>query len=404
MAGAGRSYHRAVRDRRLGIVALAASLVLVCGTPTARVAEAALPGALDDRAFWALVTEFSEPNGYFRSDNLVSNETEFQHVVPSLKTEHTPASAYVGVGPDQNFTYLAALKPRIAFIVDVRRQNMLLQLMYKAIVEMSPTRAEFLSRLFARGAPPRPSTTETAEQLFTAVDAPSPDAGTCDANLAAIQQRLTGKHHFRLSREDLASIEYVYRAFCDAGPEIRYSFGRGPGWLPFPSYRDLMTERDGGGVNQSYLATEANYRALRDLESRNLIVPIVGDFGGPKALRSGAAYLRAHRATVTAFYTSNVEQYLFRDDQWQRFYANVGAMPLTPSSTFIRAVFNNIGIRAYVLTPAPYPLPAPPQPPYGPRSLTVLNPIVDLLAAVQAGRIQSYRDVIELSLNSANGK
>ena len=375
--------------------------MLLCGTPTARVAEAALPGSLDDRAFWSLVTEYSEPNGYFRSDNLVSNETEFQHVVPTLKTEHTPASAYVGVGPDQNFTYLAALKPRIAFIVDVRRQNMLLQLMYKAVIEMSPTRSEFLARLFARGGSVRPSTTETAEQLFTAIDAPAPDDHACDANLTAIDQRLISRHHFRLSREDLSTIEYVYRAFCDAGPEIRYSFGRGPGWLPFPSFRDLMTERDGGGVNQSYLANEANYRALRDLETRNLIVPIVGDFAGPKALRSVGAYLRSHRATVTAFYTSNVEQYLFRDDEWQRFYANVGSMPLTPSSTFIRAVFNNIGMRAYVLTPAPYPLPNPPQPAYGPRSLTLLNPIADLLSAVQAGRIQSYRDVVELSMNSS---
>jgi hypothetical protein len=394
-----------VRDRRVGLIGLAASFVLLCGTPTARVAEAALPGSLDDRAFWSLVTEFSEPNGYFRSDNLVSNETEFQHVVPVLKTDHTPASAYVGVGPDQNFTYLAALRPRIAFIVDVRRQNMLLQLMYKAIIEMSPTRAEFLGRHFARGGGKvRPSTTETPEQLFAAIEAPSPDARACDANLASIEQRLTGRHHFRLTRDDLASLEYVYRAFCDAGPEIRYSFGRGPGWLPFPSFRDLMVEHDGTGTNQSYLANESNYRALRELQVHNLIVPIVGDFAGPKALRSVGAYLRSHRATVTAFYTSNVEQYLFRDDDWQRFYANVGSMPLTPSSTFIRAVFNNIGLRAFVYTPAPYPLPSPPQPAYGPRSLTLLNPIPDLLAAVQAGKVQSYRDVVEFSMNAAGVK
>lgn len=393
-----------MQNRRLGLIALAASLVLLCGTPTDRVAEAALPGAIDDRAFWSLVTEFSEPNGYFRSDNLVSNETEFQHVVPALKAEHTPASAYVGVGPDQNFTYLVALQPRIAFIVDVRRQNLVLQLMYKALIEMSPTRSEFLSRLFARGGSNvRPSSTETPEQLFAAVDTPSPDPRGCDANLASIEQRLTKKHHFRLGRDDLASLEYVYRAFCDAGPDIRYSFGRGPGWLPFPTYRDLMMENDGAGSNQSYLASEANYRALRDLETKNLIVPIVGDFSGPKALRSVGAYLRSHRATVTAFYTSNVEQYLFRDDEWQRFYANVGAMPLTPSSTFIRAVFNNIGLRGYVYTPAPYPLPAPSQP-YGPRSLTLLNPIPELLAAVQGGKVQSYRDVVELSLAAPSGK
>jgi hypothetical protein len=150
-------------------------------------------------------------------------------------------------------------------------------------------------------------------------------------------------------------------------------------------------------VHRSYLATEENYRALRDLELRNLVVPIVGDFAGPKALRSIGAYLREHGATVTAFYTSNVEQYLFRGDEWQRFYANVASMPRTPRSTFIRAVFNNIGLRGFMYTPAPYPLPAPPQNAYGPRSVTLLNPIDELLAAYDAGRVQSYRDLIELS-------
>jgi len=345
------------------------------------------------------VTQFSEEGGFFRSDNLVSNETEFQHVVPALRAEHTPASAYVGVGPDQNFTYLVALQPAIAFIVDIRRQNLLLQLMYKAVVELSPTRADFLTRLFARP-PARAPAGDSAEALFAAIEDAKPDTRGCDRNLEDIERQLTRKHRFRLAKDDLASLDYVYHAFCEAGPDLRYSFGRGPGWLPFPSYHDLMVERDGAGVNQSYLASDANYRVLRDLEMRNLIVPIVGDFAGPKALRSVGAYLRAHRATVTAFYTSNVEQYLFRDADWQRFYGNVGAMPLTPSSTFIRAVFNNIGLRPFV-TPAPYPLP---QPAYGPRSLTLLNPIPDLLAAVQAGKVQSYRDVVELSLSSSNLK
>jgi hypothetical protein len=160
-----------------------------------------------------------------------------------------------------------------------------------------------------------------------------------------------------------------------------------------------MVEHDGSGVNRAYLASEANYATLRDLEVRNLIVPIVGDFAGPKALRSVGAYLRSHRATLSAFYTSNVEQYLFRGSDWQRFYANVGAMPLTPKSTFIRAVFNNIGFRTYAFTPAPYPL--PPQAPAGPRSLSLLNPVADLLAAVQAGRVQSYRELVDFSLSGA---
>ena len=79
------------------------------------------------------------------------------------------------------------------------------------------------------------------------------------------------------------------------------------------------------------------------MEQRNLIVPLVGDFAGPKALRSVARYLDLHHATVSVFYTSNVEQYLFRGDLWQRFYSNVGALPIDARSTFVRAYFNNQG-------------------------------------------------------------
>jgi hypothetical protein len=380
------------RSLRYGILTLVAAWALLCGTPAPHAVSHELPDRLTDAAFWAIVTEFSEPGGYFRSDNLVSNETTFQHVIPTLQQNATPASAYVGVGPEQNFTYLVALKPRIAFIVDIRRQNLLLHLMYKALIEMSPSRADFLSRLFSREKPKNLNSGMSARALFGAFDAVQPDVGTFDQNLREVTRRLTRQHRFSLSSDDLRSIDYVYRSFFGAGPDIRYSFGRGPGWLPFPSFRDLMTEADAQGVARSYLASEENYQTLRDMELRNVIVPVVGDFGGPKALRSVGAYLRARNGTVTAFYTSNVEQYLFRGDDWQRFYSNVGLLPIDERSTFIRSFFNNIGFRGYQFQTAPYPPPGP-----GPRSQTLLNSVLDLLAAYQAGRVQSYRDVIELS-------
>jgi hypothetical protein len=380
------------RPLRYGILTLVTAWLLLCGTPAPRVTGEGLPDRIEDRAFWAIVTDFSEPGGYFRSDNLVSNETTFQHVIPALQQHATPASAYLGVGPDQNFTYLVALRPRIAFIVDIRRQNMLLHLMYKALMEMSPTRADFLSHLFSREKPAGASTALAADALFAAFEGSQPDAAAFERNLREIDRRLLRQHHFTLSSEDLRAIDYVYRSFFTSGPDIRYSFGRGPGWLPFPSYRDLMIETDGQGSSRSYLASEENYQWLRDLEVRNLIVPLVGDFAGPKALRAVGAYLRARSGTVTAFYTSNVEQYLFRGDEWQRFYSNVGTLPIDERSTFIRSFFNNISFRGYQFQPAPFPPMGP-----GPRSQTLLNSILDLLGAYQAGRIQGYRDVIELS-------
>jgi hypothetical protein len=311
-----------------------------------------------------------------------------------------PASAYVGVGPDQNFTYIVALKPQIAFIVDIRRQNMLLHLMYKALIELSADRVEFLSRLFSRPKPPGlRSATAAPETLLAGFQLEEPDPVAFERNRADVRTQLLRRHGFPLSLMDLAAVDYVYRAFYSAGPEIRYSFGRGSGWQPFPSYRDLMVETDASGGQRSYIANEANYETLKDLESRNLIVPLVGDFAGPRALRSVGRYLDMHHATVSAFYTSNVEQYLFRGDAWQRFYDNVAALPIDSHSTFVRAFFNNAG-RGFIFQA---PLPARPREPrpqlglQGPRSETLLNPISTLLAAYAEGHITSYYDVVELS-------
>ena len=124
-----------------------------------------LPTSVSDKDFWAMVDGFSEPGGSFASDNIISNEIAFQHVIPELK-RNGQQGAYLGVGPEQNFTYITALKPGMAFIIDIRRQNLLLHLMYKALVEMSADRADFMSRLFARPRPAGATGNRTARGLF----------------------------------------------------------------------------------------------------------------------------------------------------------------------------------------------------------------------------------------------
>ena len=47
-------------------------------------------------------------------------------------------------------------------------------------------------------------------------------------------------------------------------------------------------------------------------------------------------------AVVSAFYLSNVEQYLTRDGRWSAFCGNVATLPLDRSSTFIRSVRNGM--------------------------------------------------------------
>ena len=308
-----------------------------------------LPTRVSDREFWKMVSEFSEPNGFFRSDNLLSNEFRLQDVIPDLLKTAKTGGVYMGVGPEQNFTYIAALKPALAFIVDIRRGNLDLQLLYKALFELSAERAEFVSRLFARERPEGLNAQSTVQDIFAAyAHLPKSDA-LYAKTLKAIQNHLATKHGFTLSKEDLDGIEYVYQAFATFGPEIQYSstgragfgggFGGGYG-PPFPqiSYADLMTATDTDGRARGYLAEEGSFAFLKKLETNNLIVPVVGDFAGPKAIRSVGLYLKEKGATVSAFYLSNVEMYLMRSGSWDSFCANVATLPLDGTSTFVRSL------------------------------------------------------------------
>ena len=345
----------------------------------------AIPLPLGDQEFWRLVDSFSEPNGYFRSDNFLSNENAFQRVIPTLQTSLPTGGVYVGVGPEQNFTYLVALRPKLAFIVDIRRGNMVEHLLYKAFIELSSDRADFLSRLFARPRPVGLTDKTPVAELLDAYELAAPRDDLFQRNLAAATDHLVTRHRFALTPDDVRGLEYVYSAFYKGGPDLNYSFaGSTFGGLRFPTYAALMTETDDHGDQRSYLATEENFRLLREMERNNAIVPITGDFGGPKALRSVGRYLKNHGATVTAFYTSNVEQYLFQSDDWKKFFSNVATLPVDSSSTFIRAVFNFNTQQSSTGTP-------------GPRSKTMLASIVEQVQAFTEGRIQSYWDVIQTS-------
>jgi len=373
--------------RRRLVLVFVTSLFSLAGVglfgPRDQVAAGNLPKQVSDRAFWRMIAEFSEPDGFFRSDNFISNETTFQEVIPELKKRVSPNGVYLGVGPDQNFTYITALRPRMAFIIDIRRQNMMQHLMYKAIIEMSDDRADFMSRLFSRPRPGGMTRTTTAADMLAAYGRMGSNEMLFKKNLSDILNRLVKRHGFPLSPEDLRSIEYVYRAFYSEGPDLRYSFPRqqvGARW--FPTYGELMTATDLNGVNHSYVATEDNFRVLREFQRNNLLVPIVGDFGGDKAIRAVGQYLREQDATANYFYTSNVEQYLFQNDAWQRYYNNVATLPVDHNSTFIRAYFN-MGFRfpPGIITPDLH-------------SVQLLDPMTSLLAAFRAGEFRNYDELV----------
>jgi hypothetical protein len=335
-----------------GIVLAAASVRL------AGIAPADLPERLTGQQFLQLSDELSEPNGSFQSDNLLSNEIVFGRAIPELVARVKPGGVYLGVGPEQNFTYIAALKPKMVFITDIRRGNLHLHLMYKALFELSANREEFVSRLFTK---PRPATAlpagASANELMAAFwDTPTSGEDVYFANLRAIQGQLTSRDQLKLTEEDLAGIARVYRAFYWYGPGMTYSANTslsGMVGAGGTSYRTLMAQADATGQEFSYLSSEEKFNVIKDLESRNLIVPVVGNFAGPKALRAVGAYVRDKGAVVSAFYLSNVESYLRRDGtSWPAFCASVATFPLDATSVFIRPSGSGLPIRG-TLAPAP---------------------------------------------------
>ena len=202
------------------------SLSLTGMAPNAvRAGALALPDSLSDTEFWNMITELSEPDGVFRSDNLLSNELYFQTVIPELLRSSKAERVYLGVGPEQNFTYISALKPRMAFIIDIRRGNLQLHLMYKALFELSSDRVDFIFKLFSRKRPAGLDAKATADAIFEAVKAAG-DVDRVEAealykqNLTLLQDHLTGTRHLPLTPDDLKRIESIYGTFSLYGPGL----------------------------------------------------------------------------------------------------------------------------------------------------------------------------------------
>jgi hypothetical protein len=307
-----------------------------------------------------LTQDFSEQGRAYISF-FISNETTFQAGIPDLLERVAPGGAYLGVGAEQNFTYISATRPDIAFVIDIRRDNMLEHLLYKAMFAMASNRNEFVSRLFSREAPPEVNEDSTASELFEAYSTMPLQRQALDENLQALKDHLTKVRKFQLSSSDLRAMERIYRALV---------YG-------FTQYRNLMTATDGQGKTWGYLASEEQFQVVRDMQSRNLIVPVIGDFAGSKTIRSIARYLQERDARVMTFYTSNVEISLFgAGGAWQRFYSNVDMLPLASDSTFIRAISVRLpsGLPHWNLTP---------------------DSIVDLLKRFKEGSIESFDQVIK---------
>jgi hypothetical protein len=314
--------------------------------------------------FAAEVARLSEPEGVFDTDNLISNEGSYLDALPALKGSR--GGAYIGVGPDQNFTYIARVRPSVAYILDIRRDNLLLHLLFKALFAESRTRAEYLGLLTGRPVPAGMGAA-SIDEIVRQIDASTPSPPDAVAALRARLDEVVVSFGVPLSSADLDTIGRFHRTFIAAGLDLIFTSHGQPrrAYYPgsrYPSFRKLLTAADPHGRQSNYLAVEGDFQYLKMLQARDAIVPVVGDVSGAHALKAIAGDIDSRRRRLTAFYISNVEFYLTRDRSLARFFDNLSQVPRDDDSVMIRSVFG------------------------GGSSRTVVQPIAELLAEAAAGR------------------
>jgi hypothetical protein len=441
-----------------------------------------IPSALTDVEFRALRASVSESGGLFGGHQLVSNENAVSRTTATLARHGTPGGVYIGVGPEQNFTYIATSRPQFAFLLDIRREQVMQHLMYKAMFELAADRADFVSLLFARPRPAGLDSASSIDRIWDAYGSVRADTARARAHLRRIDDQLARVHGIVLDESDAALLRFVYAALVVYGPTIRDNLGAADslasrladGWsdrdlsliiqvrdsvsgapvpwvyvgfaeisgafgtlymadsagrLRLPPYAvgsrlrvrvqgglvydsteveeridkerpvltikvrrgprcqlDAVAQRcgrngpppvaeplpggpmtpfesgrtfiamtasvDSAGQHRSFLATEDNYRFVRSMHQRNLIVPVAADFAGPRAIRAIGEWARERGATVSTFYMSNVTDYLYRNDSgittvgafWdgvsyagtaRAFWDNAATLPFSNGSLFI---------------------------------------------------------------------
>lgn len=322
------------RRSRCGAIALALLVASVAPGCSRSEAPRATPLPLDV-SFAQLSRRLSEPGGFFASDNIVSNETSYLHVLGRMARIGTTGGAYIGVGPDQNFSYIAQIRPEIAFIIDIRRDNLLQHLLYKALFERAASRMEFLSMLLGRPAPPETEAWGDADiaDIVAYFDNIAPDVWTFEEASSLLRSSVQ-RYGLELTESDLATIRLIHEAFFERALDIRYSWSS-----RHPTWRRLLLETDLEGNRLNYLASEESFRLIKEMEATDRIVPVVGDLAGPHALAAIGREAAARGLRISAFYLSNVEQYLFRGGTFDQFARTVAGLPHDEHSVLIRSYF-----------------------------------------------------------------
>jgi hypothetical protein len=354
--------------------------VVIIGGSGALLAQTA-PAA---STFAALVERLSEPGGDFGGDNLISNEQSYLHVMPALEQAQVKGGAFIGVGPDQNFSYIAQIQPAIAYIIDIRRDNLLLHLLFKAIFAEAPTRIGYLCLLTGRPAPEHPNrwADATIDAIIAHIDGTKPLPASEQKQIQSrLEKRMKG-FGVPIQSAELEMLADAREQFVTGALDLVFQARGQPLRSYYPNLRTLLRENDRAGHQLSFLATEKGFQLVRAMQERDLIVPVVGDVSGARAMTAIASDIAARKLVVSAFYISNVEYYLFQNRSFARYAENVLRLPRDEHSTVIRSVFPSGGSRTLKQSVAGY------------YSTSLVQPFSAMVADLEKDRYKTYRDLV----------
>jgi hypothetical protein len=218
------------------------------------------------------------------------------------------------------------------------------------------------------------------KELVDYIDNTPADAKLFEKTSSELRREIQ-KFGLSVSGSDLDSIGKIHEAFFEAGLDIRYSSHHRPPRSIYPTYRELILERDLAGNQQHYFNSEDDFQFLKKMQEQDLVVPLVGDLSGPQAMKAIGKYVAEIKEKISAFYVSNVEFYLVRQGTYDKFIENVKSLPIDRNSLIIRSYFN-------------YYAPPHPQAEGNHFSTQLIQRIEDLLKMCQAGECENYMDIV----------
>ncbi len=290
--------------------------------------------------FSSLIQKMSVSDGYYRYDNWITNERNYLNIIEPLKKNDIKGGAYVGVGPEQNFTFIETVKPDIAFIIDIRQQMTMQHLVYKTLFELAETRAKFFSLLFSKPilANNKPDNNADINEIVDFFYGISSDRKMLKKTTSKIMVLIENKFKVNLSKNDRKYIIRIMKSFCDDSLNITFDMNT----KGYVCLAEILKSVDKKEEQLNFFNSEEKYSFIRNMQLENRIIPIRGDFAGAKALKSISDYLKKNNLFISAFYVSSVELWLFKANKFKPWVENIASLPINNKSVILRQILQKI--------------------------------------------------------------